>query len=67
MAAAGITDEVTMSLGKGGTLHVVEKISGGRGALKRTFLTRTRYDDASDRLYQVSTSRAASSPATTRP
>ncbi|MGN9787060.1 DUF2207 domain-containing protein [Nonomuraea sp. ZG12] len=54
MAAAGITDEVTMTLGKGGTLHVVEKISGAEGELKRTFLTRTRYDDTSDRLYEIS-------------
>ncbi|GGP10898.1 DUF2207 domain-containing protein [Nonomuraea glycinis] len=54
MAAAGITDEVTMTLGKGGTLHVVEKISGAEGPLKRTFLTRTRYDDTSDRLYEIS-------------
>ncbi len=54
MAEAGMTDEVTMTLGKGGTLHVVEKISGFEGELKRTFLTRTRYDDASDRLYEIS-------------
>ncbi|MEU8251303.1 DUF2207 domain-containing protein [Nonomuraea sp. NPDC048916] len=54
MAEAGITDEVTLTLGKGGTLHVVEKITGATGELKRTFLTRTRYDDDSDRLYQVS-------------
>ncbi|MFG1962336.1 DUF2207 domain-containing protein [Nonomuraea sp. NPDC049028] len=53
-AAAGITDEVTMSLAKNGTLHVVEKISGGSGELKRTFLTRTRFDDDNDRLYQIS-------------
>lgn len=52
-AQAGITDEVTMTLGKDGTLHVVEKIGGASGELKRTFLTRTRYDDASDRLYQI--------------
>ncbi|MEV0622909.1 DUF2207 domain-containing protein [Nonomuraea sp. NPDC050404] len=53
-AQAGITDEVTMTLGKDGTLHVVEKISGASGALKRTFVTRTRYDDGNDRLYQIS-------------
>ncbi|WP_219463072.1 DUF2207 domain-containing protein [Nonomuraea rhizosphaerae] len=53
-AEAGITDEVTMSLAKNGTLHVVEKIDGSSGELKRTFLTRTRYDDNNDRLYQIS-------------
>lgn len=51
---AGITDEVTLTLGKDGTLHVVEKISGGSGSLRRTFLTRTRHDDNHDRLYQIS-------------
>ncbi|WP_237106654.1 DUF2207 domain-containing protein [Nonomuraea sp. MG754425] len=53
-AKAGITDEVTMTLGKDGTLHVVEKITGASGTLKRTFTTRTRYDDGNDRLYQIS-------------
>lgn len=53
-AGAGITDEVTMTLGKDGTLHVVEKISGASGGLKRTFITRTRYDDGNDRVYQIS-------------
>jgi hypothetical protein len=53
-AEAGITDEVTMTLGKDGTLHVVEKITGASGGLKRTFITRTRYDDDNDRLYQIS-------------
>jgi hypothetical protein len=53
-AQAGITDEVTLTLGKNGTLHVVEKIGGASGELKRTFITRTRYDDTSDRLYQIS-------------
>ncbi|MEV4103504.1 DUF2207 domain-containing protein [Nonomuraea sp. NPDC049649] len=51
--SAGITDEVTMTLGEDGTLHVVEKISGGSGELKRTFLTRTRHDDTHDRLYEI--------------
>ncbi|MFI6742069.1 DUF2207 domain-containing protein [Nonomuraea sp. NPDC050451] len=53
-AGAGITDEVTLTLGKNGTLHVVEKISGASGELKRTFITRTRYDDGNDRVYQIS-------------
>ncbi|TMR89825.1 DUF2207 domain-containing protein [Nonomuraea basaltis] len=53
-AEAGITDEVTMTLGKDGTLHVVEKITGASGGLKRTFITRTRYDDGNDRVYQIS-------------
>ena len=52
-AEAGITDEVTMTLGKDGTLHVVEKISGASGELKRTFITRTRHDDTTDRVYQI--------------
>ncbi|PZG08513.1 DUF2207 domain-containing protein [Nonomuraea aridisoli] len=53
-AEAGITDEVTMTLGKDGTLHVVEKITGASGGLKRTFITRTRYDDTTDRVYEIS-------------
>ncbi|MBB6350262.1 DUF2207 domain-containing protein [Nonomuraea muscovyensis] len=53
MAGAGITDEITMTLRKDGTLHVVEKITGGSGELKRTFLTRTRHDDGNDRLYRI--------------
>ncbi|WP_240973081.1 DUF2207 domain-containing protein [Nonomuraea composti] len=53
-AEAGMTDEVTMTLGKDGTLHVVEKISGASGQAKRTFITRTRYDDGNDRLYRIS-------------
>ncbi|MER7505911.1 DUF2207 domain-containing protein [Nonomuraea pusilla] len=53
-AEAGITDEVTMTLGKDGTLHVIEKITGASGELKRTFITRTRYDDDSDRVYRIS-------------
>ncbi|MFC4013432.1 DUF2207 domain-containing protein [Nonomuraea purpurea] len=56
---AGITDEVTMTLGKNGTLHVVEKISGSSGELKRTFTTRTRYDDDNNRLYQISNVKGA--------
>ncbi|MGI5268841.1 DUF2207 domain-containing protein [Nonomuraea sp. CA-218870] len=52
-ANAGITDEVTMTLGEDGTLHVVEKITGGSGELKRTFVTRTRHDDTHDRLYEI--------------
>ncbi|NUW45814.1 DUF2207 domain-containing protein [Nonomuraea rhodomycinica] len=52
-ARAGMTDEITMTLHKDGTLHVTEKISGATGALRRTFLTRTRHDDADDRLYRI--------------
>ncbi|NUO98866.1 MAG: DUF2207 domain-containing protein [Nonomuraea sp.] len=54
LAEAGITDQVTMTLGKDGTLHVVEKITGAKAGLKRTLLTRTRYDDDNDRVYQIS-------------
>ncbi|GAA3530181.1 DUF2207 domain-containing protein [Nonomuraea rosea] len=53
-AEAGITDEVTMTLGKNGILHVVEKIGGASGQLKRMFITRTRYDDSNDRVYRIS-------------
>ncbi|MER6951739.1 DUF2207 domain-containing protein [Nonomuraea sp. NPDC000554] len=53
-AAAGITDEVTMTLAKNGTLHVVEKIGGASGQLERTIPTSVRYDDANDRLFQIS-------------
>ncbi|MEU1386170.1 MULTISPECIES: DUF2207 domain-containing protein [unclassified Nonomuraea] len=53
LAEAGITDQVTMTLGKDGTLHVVEKITGASGGLKRTLLTKTRYDDDNDRVYGV--------------
>lgn len=53
-AAGPITAEVTLDLGKDGVLHVSEKISGATGEVKRTLLTRTRYDDDNDRLYQVS-------------
>ncbi|MEU7003532.1 DUF2207 domain-containing protein [Nonomuraea sp. NPDC046570] len=53
-AAEAITAEVTLELGKGGVLHVTEKISGAGGEIKRTFFTRTRHDDTSDRLYQIS-------------
>ncbi|MET7459278.1 DUF2207 domain-containing protein [Nonomuraea sp. NPDC005501] len=53
-APAGIVDQITMTLRKDGTLHVSEKISGATGPLQRTFLTRTRHDDADDRLYQIS-------------
>jgi hypothetical protein len=52
-AAEEITGEIAMTLGKDGTLHVVEKIGGASGRLTRTFLTRTRFDDDHDRLYRV--------------
>ncbi|MBA2897019.1 DUF2207 domain-containing protein [Nonomuraea soli] len=50
---APISVEVTMELRKDGVLHVKEKITGS-GPIKRTMLTRTRYDDDNDRLYQIS-------------
>jgi hypothetical protein len=58
-AEAGITDQVTMTLGKSGVVHVVEKIGGGSGELKRTLLTRTRFDDDNDRVYEVSNVKGA--------
>ncbi|MFI6899666.1 DUF2207 domain-containing protein [Nonomuraea sp. NPDC050394] len=51
-AAAPITDQVSLELRKDGVLRVSEKI-GGEGEVKRTFLTRTRYDDGNDRVYQI--------------
>ncbi|GAA2689999.1 DUF2207 domain-containing protein [Nonomuraea recticatena] len=51
---APLTDEVTLELGKGGVLHVTEKISGAGGKVERTFLTRTRFDDDFDRIYRIS-------------
>lgn len=53
-AEGPITDEVTIEVAKGGVIHVSEKLSGATGEVKRTFLTRTRYDDDNDRLYQIS-------------
>ncbi|GGK94969.1 hypothetical protein Sme01_57750 [Sphaerisporangium melleum] len=45
--------DVTVELRAGGVLHVKEQISY-TGQVRRTLLTRTRYDDAHDRVYRVS-------------
>jgi hypothetical protein len=44
--------DVTVELRAGGVLHVKEQISYA-GQVRRTLLTRTRYDDANDRVYRV--------------
>jgi hypothetical protein len=44
-------DTVTLELRKNGVLHVKDEITGG--PVTRTLLTRTRYDDANDRLFQI--------------
>ncbi|MEV7966577.1 DUF2207 domain-containing protein [Sphaerisporangium sp. NPDC088356] len=52
-AADGVNKtDVTVELRPGGVLHVKEQISY-TGQVRRTLLTRTRYDDASDRVYRV--------------
>ena len=51
---SAISTEVTLTLAESGLLHVSEKISGAAGDVRRTFLTRTRLNDAKDRLYQIS-------------
>jgi hypothetical protein len=43
---------VTMELRPGGVLHVKEQITY-TGQVSRTLLTRTRHDDANDRVYRV--------------
>ncbi|MFC0864603.1 DUF2207 domain-containing protein [Sphaerimonospora cavernae] len=52
-------DDVVMELGKNGVLHVKETITLSGGPLKRTLLTRTRYDDGHDRLYQIANVKGA--------
>ncbi|WP_225878039.1 DUF2207 domain-containing protein [Spongiactinospora rosea] len=54
--AAGVikTDAVELTLRPGGVVHVKETVTYEGGAPVRTFVTRTRYDDASDRLYTIS-------------
>ncbi|MFC6080202.1 DUF2207 domain-containing protein [Sphaerisporangium aureirubrum] len=44
---------MTMELRPGGVLHVKEQITY-TGQVRRTLLTRTRHDDANDRLYRLS-------------
>ncbi|MCC5579667.1 DUF2207 domain-containing protein [Microtetraspora sp. AC03309] len=53
-------DDVTMELRKDGVLHVVEKITLSGAPMRRTLLTRTRYDDGNDRVYRVSNLKGAS-------
>ncbi|GII85337.1 hypothetical protein Ssi03_33270 [Sphaerisporangium siamense] len=44
--------DVTVELRAGGMLHVKEQISF-TGQVRRTLLTRTRYDDGNDRVYRI--------------
>ncbi|MDF5751731.1 DUF2207 domain-containing protein [Spongiactinospora sp. TRM90649] len=46
-------DAVELSLRPGGALHVKETVTYEGGAPTRKLVTRTRYDDSSDRLYKV--------------
>ncbi len=53
-AALDITkDEVTLEPRPGGVLHVKERLTYSGAAPVRRLITRTRHDDASDRLYRV--------------
>jgi hypothetical protein len=47
-------DALTLELRQGGVLHVREQITFSGGGPARTLLTRTRYDDTDDRLFQIS-------------
>ncbi|MFF3663996.1 DUF2207 domain-containing protein [Microtetraspora malaysiensis] len=58
-------DDVTMELRKDGVLHVAEKIKLSGGPLRRTLLTRTRYDNGNDRVYRVENVRGATFDGTT--
>ncbi|MGI5485701.1 DUF2207 domain-containing protein [Microtetraspora malaysiensis] len=58
-------NDVTMELRKDGVLHVAEKITLSGGPLRRTLLTRTRYDNGNDRVYRVSNVRGATFDGTT--
>ncbi|GAA4230610.1 hypothetical protein FHR32_003632 [Streptosporangium album] len=46
-------DTVTLELRQDGTLHVTESVTFEGTPPTRTLVDRTRYDDGSDRLYQV--------------
>lgn len=52
-------DDMVMELGKDGVLHVKETITLSGGPLRRTMLTRTRYDDGHDRVYRISNVKGA--------
>ncbi|WP_433352892.1 DUF2207 domain-containing protein [Microtetraspora malaysiensis] len=58
-------NDVTMELRKDGVLHVAEKITLSGGPLRRTLLTRTRYDNGNDRVYRLSNVRGATFDGTT--
>ncbi|WP_205826392.1 DUF2207 domain-containing protein [Microbispora catharanthi] len=47
-------DEVTMELRENGVLHVKETVAPAGETVRRTPLTRTRFDDGHDRVYRIS-------------
>ncbi|MEV5413358.1 DUF2207 domain-containing protein [Thermopolyspora sp. NPDC052614] len=47
-------DEVALELRPGGVLHVKERLTYSGAAPVRKLITRTRHDDANDRVYRVS-------------
>ncbi len=47
-------DEVTMELRGNGVLHVKETVAPAGETVRRTPLTRTRFDDGHDRVYRIS-------------
>jgi hypothetical protein len=48
------TDAVELELREGGVLHVRQTVTYEGGPLTRTLITRTRYDDGSDRVFAIS-------------
>lgn len=48
------SDTVELELREGGVLHVKETITYEGGPLTREVVTRTRYDDANDRVFPIS-------------
>ncbi|MEU8192700.1 DUF2207 domain-containing protein [Microbispora amethystogenes] len=47
-------DEVTLELRRDGVLHVKETVAPAGGTVRRTPITRTRFDDGHDRVYRLS-------------
>ncbi|WP_327043583.1 DUF2207 domain-containing protein [Microbispora sp. NBC_01189] len=53
-AAPVARDEVTLELRRDGVLHVKETVAPADGTVRRTPITRTRFDDGHDRVYRLS-------------
>ncbi|WP_182879574.1 DUF2207 domain-containing protein [Microbispora sp. H10949] len=53
-AAPADKDEVTLELRRDGVLHVKETVTPAGGTVRRTPITRTRFDDGHDRVYRLS-------------